>query len=59
MESLPNTTFRVRLEEDGREITAYISGKMRIHRIKVLVGDKVDMEMNSITDTKARIRKRL
>lgn len=57
IEALPNATFRVRLE-DGREIIAYLSGKMRMHRIKVLVGDSVGMEMSSPTDTKGRIRKR-
>ena len=43
-ESLPNTLFRVSLEtkrEDGNEILAYLSGKMRLNRIRVLVGDKV------------------
>ncbi|MCR4283916.1 MAG: translation initiation factor IF-1 [Parcubacteria group bacterium] len=57
IEALPNATFRIRLE-DGREIIAYLSGKMRIHRIKVLVGDSVGIEMNSPTDTKGRIKKR-
>ena len=42
MESLPNTLFRVQLE-DGRETLAYLAGKMRLHRIKVLVGDKVTL----------------
>ncbi len=41
-ESLPNTLFRVQLE-DGREVLAYLAGKMRLHRIKVLVGDKVSL----------------
>ncbi|PIR57911.1 MAG: translation initiation factor IF-1 [Parcubacteria group bacterium CG10_big_fil_rev_8_21_14_0_10_38_31] len=58
IEALPNATFRIRLEND-REIIAYLSGKMRIHRIKVLVGDSVGIEMNSpSTDTKGRIKKR-
>ena len=57
IEALPNATFRIRLE-GGREIIAYLSGKMRMHRIKVLVGDNVGMEMSSPTDTKGRIRKR-
>ena len=38
-EALPNTKFRVDI--DGRELLVYLAGKMRIHRIKVLVGDKV------------------
>ncbi len=41
-ESLPNTLFRVDVG-DGNIIVAYLSGKMRIHRIKVLVGDKVEV----------------
>lgn len=41
-ESLPNTLFRVSLE-DGREVLAYLAGKMRLHRIKVLVGDRVSL----------------
>ncbi len=39
-EALPSTLFRVKLD-NGEEILAYLSGKMRLHRIKVLVGDKV------------------
>ena len=42
IEALPNTMFRVKLGEE-REIIAYLAGKMRMHRIKVLVGDKVDV----------------
>jgi translation initiation factor IF-1 len=41
-ESLPNTLFRVQLE-DGSEVLAYLAGKMRLHRIKVLVGDQVSL----------------
>lgn len=44
LEALPNTLFRVKLE-DGREILSYISGKMRLHRIRILVGDKVSVEV--------------
>lgn len=41
-EALPNTMFRVNLE-NGESIVAYLAGKMRLHRIKVLVGDTVDV----------------
>lgn len=41
-ESLPNTQFRVMLSDD-REVLTYLSGKMRMNRIKVLVGDKVEV----------------
>ena len=44
-ESLPNTTFTVELE-DGRKILAYIAGKMRLHYIKVMPGDKVAVELS-------------
>ncbi|OHA92120.1 MAG: translation initiation factor IF-1 [Candidatus Zambryskibacteria bacterium RIFCSPLOWO2_02_FULL_51_21] len=57
-ESLPNIMFRVQLEEGGEPILAYLSGKMRLHRIRVLVGDKVIMEMDPYGG-KARITKRL
>ncbi len=42
IEALPNTLFRVELKDD-EIIIAYLSGKMRIHRIKVLIGDKVEV----------------
>jgi translation initiation factor IF-1 len=57
-EALPNALFRVKLDEDGRLTIAYLAGKMRRFRIRVLVGDRVGM----ITDPyggKARITKRL
>lgn len=44
-EALPNTSFKVRLD-DGKEVLAYLSGKMRMHHIKVMIGDKVTMEMS-------------
>jgi len=44
-ETLPDTKFRVKLE-DGKEILAYLSGKMRLHYIKVMIGDRVTMEMS-------------
>jgi translation initiation factor IF-1 len=57
IEALPETMFRV-LTEDGVEILAYLAGKMRMHRIKVLVGDKVEMKIDPYGG-KARIFKRL
>lgn len=56
-EALPNTTFRV-ATESGEDVLAYLSGKMRIHRIKVLVGDKVSLEENPYGG-KLRIVKRM
>jgi translation initiation factor IF-1 len=45
LEALPNTFFKVRLE-DGGEILAYLGGKMRMNRIRVLVGDKVSIVLD-------------
>ncbi len=58
IEALPSATFRVKLD-DGREILAYVSGKMRLHRISVLPGERVKLEINSATDTRGRIVRRL
>ena len=59
VESLPNIMFRVALDsEEGEPILAYLSGKMRLHRIRVLVGDKVVLELEPYGG-KARITKRL
>ncbi|OGY59776.1 MAG: translation initiation factor IF-1 [Candidatus Colwellbacteria bacterium RIFCSPHIGHO2_12_FULL_44_17] len=57
-ESLPGTTFRVRLST-GETILAYISGRMRIHRIKILPGDSVVVEMTSYDRNRGRITRRL
>ena len=56
-EALPNTLFRIQTE-DGQEVLAYLAGKMRIHRIKVLIGDKVALDDNPYGG-KLRIVKRL
>ncbi len=54
VEKLPNATFRVELE-NGHEIIAHTAGKMRKFRIRVMVGDKVDVEMTPYDLTKGRI----
>ena len=56
-EALPNTQFRVRLEDD-HEILAYLAGKMRMNRIKVLIGDRVELVPDLYGD-KGRITRRL
>lgn len=56
IETLPNTNFRVKLD-DGRDILAHLSGKMRLHFIRVLVGDKVEIEV-SVDGKRGRIIKR-
>ena len=53
-ETLPNAMFRVELE-NGHIVTAHISGKMRMHYIKLLPGDKVKLEMSPYDLSKARI----
>ena len=53
-ESLGNAMFRVELE-NGHTVIAHVSGKMRMHYIKILPGDKVKMEMSIYDLTKARI----
>jgi translation initiation factor IF-1 len=57
IEALPDTLFKVELQ-DKTVVLAYLSGKMRMNRIKVLVGDKVDMILDKYGG-KARIFKRL
>ena len=54
IEALPNATFRVELE-NGHVILCHIAGKMRMHYIKILPGDKVKLEMSPYDLTKARI----
>jgi translation initiation factor IF-1 len=53
-EALPNTTFRVELE-NGHEVLAHISGKMRMHYIRILPGDRVVVELSPYDLTRGRI----
>ena len=53
-ETLPNTTFRVELE-NGHVVTAHISGKMRMHFIKILPGDTVTVELSPYDLSRGRI----
>lgn len=53
-DTLPNATFKVKLD-NGHEILAHISGKMRMHYIKILVGDKVSVELSPYDLNKGRI----
>jgi translation initiation factor IF-1 len=53
-ESLPNATFRVKLD-NGHTVLAHVSGKMRMHFIKILEGDKVTVELSPYDLTKGRI----
>lgn len=58
-ELLPNATFRVSLNENEHEILAHTSGKMRKHRIRVMAGDTVMVEMTHYDLTKGRITYRV
>ncbi|MDW7655688.1 MAG: translation initiation factor IF-1 [Bacillota bacterium] len=54
VETLPNAVFKVRLE-NGHEITAHISGKLRQNYIKILTGDRVTIELSPYDLTRGRI----
>ncbi|MEK7063267.1 MAG: translation initiation factor IF-1 [Patescibacteria group bacterium] len=56
-ETLPNALFRVQLE-DGTEVLAYLAGKMRLHRIRVLMGDRVSLVLDPYGG-RARVVRRL
>ena len=58
VEALPNATFKVKLPND-MVILAHISGKMRLHYIKIIPGDKVLLEVSVYDPTKGRIIRRL
>ncbi len=53
-EALPNAVFRVQLE-NGHMVTAHVSGKMRMHFIRILPGDRVTVELSPYDLTKGRI----
>jgi translation initiation factor IF-1 len=55
IENLPNARFRVQLDEGEMEILAHVSGKMRMHYIRILPGDRVRVEMSPYDLTKGRI----
>lgn len=57
IETLPNITFKVKLDND-KEIIVYLSGKMRLHYIKVIIGDKVLLELSE-DGLRGRIIRRL
>ena len=56
-EALPNTFFRVKRDDTGEEMLTYLSGKMRLHRIRVMIGDRVAVEIEPYGG-KGRIVKR-
>ena len=58
LEALPNASFRVAME-NSQEILAHVSGKIRMHYIKILPGDKVTVELSPYDLSKGRITRRL
>ncbi|MCL4404980.1 MAG: translation initiation factor IF-1 [Patescibacteria group bacterium] len=58
VETLPGALFRLKMD-DGRETLAYVSGKMRMHRISVLPGDRVTVEFSANDTNRGRITRRL
>jgi len=59
MEAFKGGLFRIKLNESGEEVLAHLSGKMRLHYIKVLVGDRVRIEFSEYDKEKGRIIQRL
>ena len=55
LETLPNATFKIKLE-NGHEVLGHISGKMRMHYIRISPGDKVTVEMTPYDLSRARIK---
>lgn len=58
IDSLPNAMFRVKLLENGHEVLAHVSGKIRKNFIRILAGDKVEVEISPYDISKARITSR-
>jgi translation initiation factor IF-1 len=57
-EILPNATFRVRIDETEAVVLGVISGRMRQHNIKILLGDRVEIEFSPYDVTRGRITRR-
>jgi translation initiation factor IF-1 len=57
-EVLPNATFRVKIDETENTVLGVISGKMRQHNIKVMLGDRVEIEFSPYDVTRGRITRR-
>ena len=54
LEALPSANFRVKLD-NGKEVLCHLSGKLRIYRIKILPGDRVEVEMSPYDERRGRI----
>jgi len=53
-ETLPDANFKVELD-DGKEVFCHLAGKLRIHKIKILVGDRVTVELSPYDENRGRI----
>lgn len=58
-ETLPSAFFKVRLRGASEDIMAHLSGKIRLHRIRILPGDTVEVELSEYDKSKGRITRRL
>ena len=58
LEAFPNTLFQVKLDNDQGELLCYLAGKMRLHRIKILIGDRVEIILDEYGG-KGRIIRRI
>ena len=58
LEAFPNTLFQVKMDSDGTELLCYLAGKMRLHRIKILIGDRVEVVLDEYGG-KGRIIRRI
>ena len=58
LEAFPNTLFKVQMDDDKGELLCYLAGKMRLHRIKILIGDRVEVVLDEYGG-KGRITRRI
>jgi translation initiation factor IF-1 len=58
-EVLPNSTFRVKVDNVGQVVLCYVGGRLKQHKIKIILGDKVKIEMSPYDLTKGRITYRM
>ncbi|MFH0755311.1 MAG: translation initiation factor IF-1 [bacterium] len=58
LEAFPNTLFNVKIDNDEKELLCYLAGKMRLHRIKILIGDRVEVILDEYGG-KGRIIRRI
>ena len=57
IEAFPNTLFKVKLDGEKGEVLAYLAGKMRMHRIRILIGDRVEVVLDEYGGTGRIVRR--